>query len=145
LVLHLRIVNVPIFGAFFTRFIMKITLYFRSARFRLCLLAIFNCFATATYGSPETIAARDATIDGVKLHYLTAGRGPAVVLLHGFAETSRMWRPIMPILAKKFTVIAPDLPGIGDSAIPGDGIDMISSAERIHALVRSLGIKMILA
>ncbi|RDJ93887.1 alpha/beta fold hydrolase, partial [Lacticaseibacillus rhamnosus] len=43
------------------------------------------------------------------------GHGPAVVLLHGFAETSRMWTPILPVLGEKFTVIAPDLPGIGDS------------------------------
>ena len=61
---------------------------------------------------------RDAKIDNVQLHYLTAGQGPAVILLHGYAETSRMWRPIIPLLAEKFTVIAPDLPGIGDSSIP---------------------------
>lgn len=52
-----------------------------------------------------------------------------------------MWRPIIPLLAEKFTVIAPDLPGIGDSSIPPDKIDMIASASRIHALVRSLGIE----
>ena len=49
-----------------------------------------------------------------------------MILLHGFAETSRMWRPIIPSLAEKFTVIAPDLPGIGDSAIPENGIDMVA-------------------
>jgi pimeloyl-ACP methyl ester carboxylesterase len=69
--------------------------------------------------SPITrIVARTARVDGVKLHYLTAGRGAPVILLHGYTQTSRMWRPIIPLLAKKFTVIAPDLPGIGDSAIP---------------------------
>src|SRR4026209_976669 len=84
----------------------------------------------------ELIVSRDAKIGDVQLHYLTAGNGPeAVILLHGFAETSRMWRPIMPLLAQKFTVIAPDLPGIGDSSIPSDKIDMITSAERIHGLV----------
>jgi pimeloyl-ACP methyl ester carboxylesterase len=76
----------------------------------------------------------------VQLHYLTAGHGPAtVILLHGFAETSRMWRPIIPTLAEKFTVIAPDLPGIGDSSIP-DKIDMLEAAKQIHDLVRSLKI-----
>src|SRR5205085_3295583 len=79
--------------------------------------------------------------ESVQLHYLTAGHGPAVILLHGYAETSRMWRPLIPLLAEKFTVIAPDLPGIGDSSIPKDKIDMITSAERIHALVRSLGVE----
>jgi pimeloyl-ACP methyl ester carboxylesterase len=88
----------------------------------------------------ETIKGHDATIDNVQLHYLTAGHGPAtVILLHGFAETSRMWRPIIPTLAEKFTVIAPDLPGIGDSSIP-DKIDMLEAAKQIHDLVRSMKI-----
>ena len=64
------------------------------------------------------IASHTAPIEGVKLHYLTAGHGPTLILLHGYTQTSRMWRPIIPLLAEKFTVIAPDLPGIGDSAIP---------------------------
>ena len=87
------------------------------------------------------ISEHDATIDGLKLHYLSAGSGPAVLLIHGYAEDFRMWRPIIPELAKKFTVIAPDLPGIGDSEIPKDRIDMKNSAIRVHALVQSLGIK----
>src|SRR5712691_7635141 len=52
-----------------------------------------------------------------------------------------MWKPIIPGLAERFTVIAPDLPGIGDSAIPADGLDMKTSAIRIHALARSLGVQ----
>jgi pimeloyl-ACP methyl ester carboxylesterase len=80
-------------------------------------------------------------VDGVKLHYLTAGSGPAIVLLHGYAETSRMWRPLIPTLAPRFRVIAPDLPGIGDSGVPADGLDMARSAVRIHALVKGLGIE----
>jgi pimeloyl-ACP methyl ester carboxylesterase len=69
-----------------------------------------------------------AEIDGLRIHYLVAGHGPAVILLHGYAETSLMWRPLMPLLANKFTVIAPDLPGIGDSGIPSDGLDMKTAA-----------------
>ncbi len=91
--------------------------------------------------SDKNIVSRTAETDGQHLHYLFAGHGPAVILLHGFAETSRMWRPLIPLLAEKFTVIAPDLPGIGDSSIPTDKIDMITSANRIHALVHSLGIE----
>src|SRR6266702_621550 len=87
------------------------------------------------------IASRTAEVEGIKLHYLTAGQGPAVLLLHGYTQTSRMWRPIIPLLAERFTVIAADLPGIGDSAIPENGIDMKTSASRIHALMRSLGIQ----
>jgi pimeloyl-ACP methyl ester carboxylesterase len=77
----------------------------------------------------------------VKLHYLTSGHGSVVILLHGYAETSRMWKPLIPRLAEKFTVIAPDLPGIGDSAIPANGLDMKSAAITIHALARSLGVE----
>jgi pimeloyl-ACP methyl ester carboxylesterase len=99
-------------------------------------------FVATTYGAEQNaVASRDGKIDDVQLHYLTAGHGPAVILLHGFAETSRMWWPIIPLLAEKFTVIAPDLPGIGDSSIPTDKIDMITSANRIYALVHSLGIE----
>lgn len=90
--------------------------------------------------SASGIFPRKAKIENVQLHYLTAGKGPAVLLLHGYAETSRMWRPLIPLLAEKFTVIAPDLPGIGDSSIP-DKIDMLSAAQRIHLLVRSLGLE----
>jgi len=69
------------------------------------------------------------------------GAGPAVILLHGFAETSRMWAPILPNLAAKFTVVVPDLPGIGDSSIPTDGIGMKRAAIQMHSLARSLGIE----
>ena len=88
-----------------------------------------------------TIVSRKAMVENVKLHYLTAGQGPGVILLHGYTQTSRMWKPIIPLLAEKFTVIAPDLPGIGDSAIPKDGLDMKTAASRIHALAKSLGIE----
>jgi pimeloyl-ACP methyl ester carboxylesterase len=94
----------------------------------------------AATGGAAPITVRMGTADGVTLQYLTAGSGPAIVLLHGYAETSRMWRPLMPRLASRFTVIAPDLPGIGGSDIPADGLDMARSAARIHALVKGLGI-----
>ena len=107
-------------------------------------LLLLGCglFASSIGAAPSAITARDAKIDNVQLHYLTAGHGPAtVILLHGFAETSRMWRPIIPLLAERFTVIAPDLPGIGDSSIPDDNeIGMITAAKQIHDLVRSLKI-----
>ena len=110
---------------------------------RALIAAIAFVFSALLHAAPENeIASRDATVEGVKLHYLTAGKGPStVILLHGFAETSRMWRPIIPKLAEKFTVIAPDLPGIGDSSIPTDDkIDMITAAKQIHDLIRSLKI-----
>ncbi|HWX15530.1 MAG TPA: alpha/beta hydrolase [Chthoniobacterales bacterium] len=110
---------------------------------RVGLSCLFALFSASIYGEPadKNILSRTAEIDGVHLHYLTAGQGPAVILLHGFAQTSRMWKPIIPLLAERFTVIAPDLPGIGDSGIPANGLDMKTSAIRIHALARSLGVE----
>jgi pimeloyl-ACP methyl ester carboxylesterase len=87
------------------------------------------------------IASHTVPIEGVKLHYLTASHGPTLILLHGYTQTSRMWKPIIPLLAKKFNVIAPDLPGIGDSAIPKDGLDMKTAAIRLHSLAKSLQIE----
>jgi pimeloyl-ACP methyl ester carboxylesterase len=88
----------------------------------------------------SNFVARRADVDGTRIHYTTGGSGPAVILLHGFAETSRMWNPIMPTLASKFTVIAPDLPGIGNSSVPAVGIGMKSAATQIHGLARLLNI-----
>ena len=108
-----------------------------STSFAAALLVVSFAFPTVTLAQPgsNAIASRTAEIDGLKLHYLTAGHGPSVILLHGYAETSLMWRPIMPLLAERFTVIAPDLPGIGDSAIPADGLDMKSRGDP-HACAR---------
>ncbi len=85
-------------------------------------------------------ASRVAKIEGKKIHYLTAGEGPHLILLHGYTQTSRMWRPLIDKLKNKFTVIAPDLPGIGDSDIPKDGADMKTAAIRIHALAKSIDV-----
>ncbi|PYL87126.1 MAG: alpha/beta hydrolase [Verrucomicrobia bacterium] len=106
-------------------------------------LFVLVFFPASIYGEPadKNIAARTAEVDGVQLHYLMAGHGPTVILLHGYTQTSRMWKPIIPLLAERFTVIAPDLPGIGDSGIPASGLDMKTSAIRIHALARSLGVE----
>ena len=106
---------------------------------RIRALGLLLALAAARPAEGADIASRTASIAGVDFQYLSAGHGPALVLLHGYAETSRMWRPIIPKLAEKFTVIAPDLPGIGDSSVPADGLDMKTAAARVHALVRSLG------
>src|SRR5947208_14198951 len=115
----------------------------KRAMYSILALLMFVLLSLPIYAesSDKNIVSRTAEIDGQHLHYLYAGHGPAVLLLHGFAETSRMWRPLIPFLAQKFTVIAPDLPGIGDSSIPADTkIDMITASKQIHDLVRSLKI-----
>ena len=87
----------------------------------------------------EAPQSRFADVHGVRLHYLIVGEGDPVVLLHGYAQTSHMWRPLMTELARTHTVIAPDLRGIGQSSIPADGYTKAVMAQDIHALVHSLG------
>jgi pimeloyl-ACP methyl ester carboxylesterase len=79
-----------------------------------------------------------AEVNGVRLHYLIAGQGDPVVLLHGYAQTSHMWLPLIAKLADKHTVIAPDLRGFGQSSAPEDRYTKAAMAEDIHALVKSL-------
>src|SRR5215831_20559902 len=76
----------------------------------------------ADFGSGFTT--RSVAVDGDTVSVTAGGSGPAVLLLHGYAETSRMWKPLARVLAPRFTVVAPDLPGIGDSSIPKTGLDM---------------------
>src|SRR5437879_8947931 len=106
-------------------------------------LLLFTASSSKVYGAAanETIVSRTAEINGVKLHYMTAGHGTPLILLHGYAETSLMWEPIIPVLAERFTVIAPDLPGIGESDIPAHGLHMKSAAISIHDLAKSLAVQ----
>jgi pimeloyl-ACP methyl ester carboxylesterase len=102
------------------------------------------CFAGFSSAAPAAdfglgFGVRSVPVDGGTVSVTIGGNGPPVLLLHGYAETSRMWKPLANRLAPRFTVIAPDLPGIGDSSIPQSGIDMKTSAQRVHAAVRSLG------
>ncbi len=59
-----------------------------------------------------------ANLEGVRLHYVTLGQGAPVVLLHGWPQTWYEWRRVMPLLADKFSLVAPDLRGLGDSTRP---------------------------
>jgi pimeloyl-ACP methyl ester carboxylesterase len=124
---------------------MKPALPCFSASLLLSVLVSFSLLSVPAVAHSQAadpgISSHYKEIDGIKLHYLTGGHGPALVLLHGYAETALMWKPIIPALAPRFTVIVPDLPGIGDSAIPADGLDMNTAAIRMHALVRSLGVE----
>ena len=81
---------------------------------------------------------KSAEVNGVRLHYLIAGEGDPVVLLHGYAETSHMWLPLISKLADRHTVIAPDLRGFGQSSAPDDGYTKKAMAQDVHALMRSL-------
>ena len=116
---------------------MKHRLYLSAG---LALVVVFSQVPAPRAQQPtSSIAVRTRDVGGVKLQDFAAGQGPAIVLLHGYAETSRMWRPLIPRLAEHHMVIAPDLPGIGDSDVPADGLDMTRAAVRIHDLIKDVG------
>jgi pimeloyl-ACP methyl ester carboxylesterase len=83
---------------------------------------------------------RFAKVNGTRLRYQVGGQGSAVVLLHGYAETGHMWRPILPKLAERHTVVVPDLRGAGESAKPAGGYDKKTMARDIRELTGSLGL-----
>lgn len=90
-------------------------------------------------GFNKTFSQGTVPVEGANLHYVKGGSGPALVLLHGWPETSWAWHKVMPELAKTHTVIAFNLPGLGKSSIPADGYDAANTARRIHQGVQALG------
>jgi pimeloyl-ACP methyl ester carboxylesterase len=103
------------------------------------LPATSSSLSTADSTVPAGFAERFTDVNGVRLRYLIGGKGSPVVLLHGYAETSHMWHPIMPLLAQHHTVIVPDLRGAGGSAKPESGYDKRNMAVDVHELTLSLG------
>lgn len=107
---------------------MKITLV-------VTLLLLFTTItAQAKYES------KFANVNGVRIHYLKAGTGPkALVLIHGFGDTSYMWTPLFDSFGKDYTIIAPDLRGLGESSVEPSGYDKKTAAVDVHELAKSLG------
>jgi len=79
-----------------------------------------------------------ADVGDVTLHYATAGAGPAVVLLHGWPQSWRCWRKVVPLLARDYTVIAPDLRGLGLSSLARDGYAKRLVAQDVWSLVHDV-------
>lgn len=92
--------------------------------------------ATAGLGSGFTSGS--AQVNGITLHYVRGGTGPAVLLLHGFPEDWSAYRKVMPHLGGKFTVVAVDLPGIGGSTAKPGGYSATAMAADIRQLQEQL-------
>src|SRR5262245_48258361 len=121
---------------------MKNSLATISRRFiRVLLVAIPAASSFAGAALAQAPESRFAEANGVRLHYLAAGKGEPIILLHGYAQNSHMWRPVIAQLAKTNMVIAPDLRGFGQSAKPAGGYDKKTMAQDLHALAASLGHK----
>lgn len=106
-----------------------------------CVLGLIMILTLSTHAfSKENYESRTAYVNGVKLHYLKAGTGRMpLVLIHGFGETSHMWVPLFVEFGSNYTIIAPDLRGLGDSSRPTAGYDKKNMANDVRALVKSLG------
>jgi pimeloyl-ACP methyl ester carboxylesterase len=87
----------------------------------------------------QQVDSKFAVANGVRLHYIVTGQGDPVLLLHGFGQSSQMWRPLMRELSKDHTVIAADLRGAGQSDAPADGYRKSEMARDVHALMGGLG------
>ena len=106
-------------------------------------LVMLAAGAPAVAQKPIAPQSRFAEVNGTRLHYLIAGKGNPIILLHGYAQNSHMWRPLISELAKTNTVIAPDLRGFGQSGKPPQGYDKKTMAQDIRALAASLGYRQV--
>jgi pimeloyl-ACP methyl ester carboxylesterase len=102
-----------------------------------CALAVSAVMAVApAHAQGKTaVQSRFANVNGIRIHYLVAGKGDPIILLHGYAQNSHMWRPAIPELAKANMVVAPDLRGFGQSDKPPQGYDKVTMP-RISVLSR---------
>src|SRR3954469_9761897 len=93
----------------------------------------------APAAEPDVAALRELVLHGHRVFYRSAGRGPAIVLVHGITSTSATWAHLLPALAERFTVIAPDLLGHGESAKPRGDYSLGAYASGLRDLLISLG------
>jgi pimeloyl-ACP methyl ester carboxylesterase len=104
-------------------------------------LTIAAPVAAAVQPFPTGMTARDVDVgDGVHIHVMAGGHGPAVLLLHGFGDTGEMWAPLAAVLVKDHTVIVPDLRGFGQSTHTDRGLEKKNEADDMERVVQALGV-----
>src|SRR5438067_12175916 len=110
----------------------------RLSRISIAILffALFSVASHLEAAPAPMIMERYAIANGVQLHYLVAGKGSPVILLHGYAHNSHMWRALMKELAKTYLVVAPDLRGHGDSAQAEPRYDKKAMLQAVHAMAQ---------
>ncbi len=111
--------------------------------FLLALAATGAARAQAPAAPPANFKHQTAVVNGVKIHYVVGGSGEPLLLVHGFGQNWYMWNRLLPELSKHFTVVAPDLRGVGESDKPAGGYDKKTMATDLHELVKKLGYKSI--
>jgi pimeloyl-ACP methyl ester carboxylesterase len=113
------------------------------ARSALIAIALATFSASLAIAQPELPATFKSQMvhspAGADIFVRSGGTGPVVVLIHGYAETSDSWAPLAAELVKTYTVVVPDLRGIGRSSRPAGGYDKKTQAADIRAVVTTLG------
>ncbi|HEV7259630.1 MAG TPA: alpha/beta hydrolase [Bosea sp. (in: a-proteobacteria)] len=90
---------------------------------------------------PSSFKAQEIATNGATMHVRVGGQGPAVVLLHGYGETGDMWAPMAADLARTYTVVVPDLRGLGLSSKPQSGFDKKTQAGDVAGVLNALKIE----
>lgn len=113
---------------------------------KLFVTMLFTAFmgsvmAAIPANPPSNFKHQYATVNGVKLHYVIGGKGAPLLLVHGFGQNWYMWNRLLPELSKHFTVIAPDMRGVGESGKTKGGYDKKNMAVDMHELMKKLGYK----
>lgn len=116
---------------------MRHLIFSASALCRAALLTLAMTLAASPgFAAPPVIRDQTVQAGALKIHYLRAGAGPTtIILLHGWPQSSHEWRAVMPLLAANFTVLAPDLRGVGGTDAPATGYDKATLAEDLHAFI----------
>jgi len=108
----------------------------------LLALAVLGIAAISASAQHSGYTSKFANVNGVRIHYLQAGTGKrALLLIHGFGDNANMWIPLFADFGRDYTVIAPDLRGLGESSREKAGYDKKTAAVDVHALAQSLGFK----
>ena len=107
----------------------------------IAALALVLSASAAVRPFPPEFRTQDIKTDGATIHVRVGGKGPAVVMLHGFGDTGDMWAPLAAALAKDHTIIVPDLRGMGLSSYPDTGYDKKTQAQDIARVMEKLNVQ----
>lgn len=107
----------------------------------IAALALVLSASAAVRPFPPEFRTQDIKTDGATIHVRVGGKGPAVVMLHGFGDTGDMWAPLAAALAKDHTIIVPDLRGMGLSSYPDTGYDKKTQAQDIARVMDKLNVQ----
>lgn len=116
---------------------------FRLTLFAAALLTMISPVAAQVEPFPSSFRTTEVPAGDAMIHVRAGGKGPAVVLLHGYGETGDMWAPMAADLARDHLVIVPDLRGLGLSSKPPGGYDKKTQAGDLSAVLNHYGVKQV--